>query len=152
MKISDPLRETLIAVAQQLTIARHDWWIIASAAVALHGGDPGDVGDVGDVDVLLDPRDAPAVFAALGLPLDPGQGTALFRSEWFGTWHGAPLPVELFAGFALCEAGVWSSVLPRTRKEVKVDDAALYVPELAELKAMLLRFGRPKDLARAAAL
>lgn len=149
MKIADPLRETLIAVAQQLTIARHDWWIIASAAVALHGGDPG---EVGDVDVLLDPRDAPVVFAALGLPLDPGQGTTLFRSEWFGTWHGAPLPVELFAGFASCEGGVWNAVLPKTRQAVTVDGAALYTPEREELKAMLLRFGRPKDMARAATL
>lgn len=149
MEIADPLRQTLIAVADRLRGTRHDWWIISSAAVALHGGDPG---AVGDVDILLDPRDAPAVFAALGLPLDPGRGTAHFRSDWFGTWHGAPLPVELFAGFSLCEDGVWNSVLPKTRQVVTVDGAALYVPGREELKAMLLRFGRPKDLARAATL
>jgi hypothetical protein len=149
VKIADPLRQTLIAVADRLHGTRHDWWIISSAAVALHGGDPG---AVGDVDILLDPRDVPVVFAALGLPLDPGQGTTLFRSEWFGTWRGAPLPVELFAGFASCEGGVWNAVLPKTRQAVTVGGAALYVPERRELKAMLLRFGRPKDLARAATL
>lgn len=149
MKIADPLRQTLIAVAAWLRGTRHDWWIISSAAVALHGGDPG---EVGDVDVLFDPRDAPAVFAALGLPPAPGRGTALFRSDWFGTWHGAPLPVDLFAGFALCEDDVWNSVLPKTRQVVTIDGAALYVPEREELKGTLLRFGRPKDLARAATL
>lgn len=136
-------------MARVLAAARHDWWIISSAAVALHGRDPG---AVGDVDVLLDPRDAGPVFAALGLALDPGQHTALFRSDWFGSWNGAPLPVELFAGFAVCTDGIWNPVQPETRQAVNIDGAVLYVPEREELKAMLLRFGRPKDLARAATL
>lgn len=149
MEIAGALRQTLVAVADRLGSTRHDWWIISSAAVALQGGDPG---AVGDVDVLLDPRDVPAVFAALRLPLVSGQGTSLFRSDWFGTWGGSPLPVELFAGFALCEDGRWNPVRPQTRRPVQVDGAVLYLPERAELKAMLLRFGRPKDLARAATL
>lgn len=129
--------------------ARHDWWIIASAAVALHGADPG---AVRDVDVLLDPRDANAILPALGLEPVAGSADPKFRSDLFARWTGAPLPVEFFAGFHLLEDGEWNEIRPATRHEVRVGKATLFVPERAELKAMLLRFGRPKDLARAALL
>jgi hypothetical protein len=48
------LGETLARVADALAGARHPWWIIGSAAVALHGADV----TVGDVDVLLGEEDA----------------------------------------------------------------------------------------------
>ena len=149
MMLDPDLRQTLLDMAGHLAGARHDWWIIASAAVALHGADPG---GVGDVDVLIDPRDAAALFAALGIASRPDRGDPLFRSEWFGRFPGCALPVEIFAGFALCEAGRWTPVVPRTRAAVMVGRALLHVPERAELKELLVRFGRPKDLIRAALL
>jgi hypothetical protein len=148
MTIAPALRETLVKVAEVMAPAQHEWWIIASAAVALHGADPG---AIGDVDVLLDPRDAGAVLAGLAVA-SPGAADAKFRSELFARWHGAPLPVEFFAGFHLREHGHWTEIRPATRQAVQLDEATLFVPERAELKAMLLRFGRPKDLARAALL
>lgn len=129
--------------------AQHEWWIIASAAVALHGGDPG---VIKDVDVLLDPRDAAAVLGALGVEGAPGEADERFRSDLFASWTGAPLPVEFFAGFHLLEQGSWNEIRPATRLSFELGDARVFVPERAELKAMLLRFGRPKDLARAALL
>lgn len=129
--------------------ARQDWWIIASAAVALHGADPG---AIGDVDVLIDPRDAGSVLTGLGLGAGPGMAGAMFRSDLFACWDAAPLPVELFAGFHLLEDGAWNPIHPLTRQAVQLGEAVLFVPERPELKAMLLRFGRPKDLARAALL
>ncbi|MFM5949091.1 MAG: hypothetical protein ACKOPM_07665 [Novosphingobium sp.] len=108
--------------------------------------------DVGDVDVLLDERDVPAVLGALGLTSAAGQGTDLFRSRSFATWQGAPLAVELFAGFELCEAGQWNPVLPKSRFEIAWRGARAFVPEADELAGLLLRFGRDKDRQRAALL
>ncbi len=149
MNLTGPLRATLTLLPPLLESARHDWWIISSAAVALHGGNPG---RVGDVDVLIDPRDVEAVFAGAGLDLAPGGGNGSFRSDWFATWERAPMPVELFAGFCVRDGGVWCPVVPRSREAIRVGEAVLYVPSRAELKAMLLRFGRAKDLDRAARL
>jgi hypothetical protein len=149
MPLSDPLRTTLVQVAAAMTSARYDWWIIASAAIALHGADPG---NVRDVDVLFDSRDAEAILAPLGLEAMAGTGDGLFRSSLFATWLQAPLPVELFAGFQLCEAGQWRDIVLATREPVTVDGHRLWIPQADELHALLMRFGRGKDLARAALL
>lgn len=143
------LEGTLLALAPALASARHPWWILGSAAVLLHGADPG---RVGDVDVLLDRRDCDAVFASLGLTVEPGRTSTRFRSEVFQRWNGSLLPVELFAGFCLREAGDWQQCTPQTRIAVRLGGAAAFVPERTELAALLHRFGRPKDLARAALL
>ena len=143
------LAATLAAILPALDGAAHRWWILGSAAVALHGGDPG---EIGDVDVLIDRRDAEAVFASLGLALAAGEGTALFRSALFASWNEPPIPVELFAGFELCEGGCWSEIVPATRVAVETGFGPAYVPDRAELAAILRRFGRPKDQRRIAAL
>lgn len=139
----------LALLAEAMAPARHPWWIISSAALVLHGRDPG---DVGDIDVLFDPRDAESLLGSLGLPVAPGRGTNLFRSTVFAAWNCAGVAVELFAGFELCEEGVWTPILPASRIPVEVEGRVLYVPDQAELRAMFLRFGRPKDLARATML
>jgi hypothetical protein len=149
MELDPRLSETLAAVAAAMATARHDWWIIASAAVALHGADPG---AISDVDVLLDRRDAETVLHSLGLIGTAGKADERFRSDMFARWQGSPLPAEFFAGFHLLEAGSWREIRPVTRQLVQLGEDLLFVPERAELKAMLLRFGRPKDLARAALL
>jgi hypothetical protein len=53
------------------------------------------------------------------------------------------------AGFYVATADGWMEVLPRTRVPVLVEGCAAYVPDRAELAAMLRLFGRPKDLERA---
>jgi len=64
---------SLEAVAEVMENAQDPWWIIASAAVALHGADPG---PVGDVDVLLSLSDARRIIQTIGLALQPGSNTA----------------------------------------------------------------------------
>lgn len=147
MDLAPPLRAALIEVAAIMAPARHDWWIIASAAMALHGVDPG---PVRDIDVLFDLRDAEAVLGPLGLEPRVGVGDGLFRSDLFVTWTGTALPVELFAGFAVLEAEGWVPVAFESRQAIDLDDARLWVPSRDELYAVFLRFGRDKDLARAA--
>lgn len=149
MGLHDPLLLTLELVADALSPARHDWWIIAGAACRLHGIDDG---PVRDVDVLLDERDFDAVLAPLGLVLQKGTSDGLFRSNYLVSWNEPPLVVELFAGFELCEQGEWQKILPETREWQKFGTLALPVQARGELAALLRRFGRPKDLARAALL
>jgi len=146
MVMSGPLSQTLQMVAEALSPARHDWWIIASAACALHGVDPG---QVGDVDVLIDERDVGAVLAQLGLIPASGTSDGQFRSRCFVSWQGAPLTVEFFAGFELCERGEWDAVRLKTRELLPCGQALVPVPSRSELAELLRRFGRPKDLERA---
>jgi hypothetical protein len=143
--LAPDLRETLVMVAEATRHARDPWWIIASAAVALHG-----VGlvEVGDVDLVTSVADARRLMDAFGItPIEDG-ASSLFRSTLFGRWERAPLIAEIMAGFHVATAAGWMEVLPRTRVPILVEGCAVYVPERAELAGMLRLFGRPKDLER----
>ena len=162
MTLDAALVATLGAVGAMMADARAPWWIIGSAAVALHaaaagrgGANGGDPGPVGDVDVLLDLADAQRLFAAIGLDPRPGAAHAAFRSQLFGRWTAPPMTVEFMAGFEHRSVGGWYSVRPTTRQTILLQDVAgtvVFVPDRADLGAMLGRFGRPKDGARAACL
>ncbi|WP_022678425.1 hypothetical protein [Novosphingobium sp. B-7] len=140
---------SLKVVAHVMENAQDPWWIIASAAVALHGADPG---PVGDVDVLLSLSDARRIIPTLGLALQSGSHHAEYRSTIFATWGEPPLPVELMAGFHHCQDGHWRAIVPATRQRIALDSKTLFIPDRTELGNLLQSFGRPKDLARAARL
>jgi hypothetical protein len=143
------LESTLLALQPALAAARYPWWVLGSAAVMLHGGQP-DV--IRDVDVLFDPRDTEPLLAQLGLTRQIVAPDEKFRSDVFVHWNGGALPVEMFTGFRLCEKGEWREYVPQSRIAVRLGAAQAFVPERAELVALLYRFGRPKDLERAALL
>lgn len=140
-----PLQATLSQVALALAEARSKWWVIGSAAVMLHGEDPG---PVGDVDILLGVPDARRIFSVLGLPVAPGRADDLFRSALFARWIAPPVPVEFMAGLELCSDGNWAAVRPRTRVAL----GSVFAPGREEMVSILTRFGRKKDLRRAALL
>lgn len=146
MAISPSLTESLVAIAAIMSPADDPWWIIASAAVALHGADPG---RVSDIDVLLSIADATRLLPAIGIALAGGTPHPTFRSGIFGTWTGTALPVEFMAGFHRWSGAIWLPVQPTTRQSVAVDGVTVFVPARAELLDMLIAFGRPKDLERA---
>jgi hypothetical protein len=143
------LRQTLLIVAETMRDARDPWWVIASAAMALHGVTPI---EVADVDVLASVRDAARVLATLRLPTPPASGTDRFRSTIFARLDIAPVPIELMAGFHVRDGATWRPILPETRILITLGDTALPVPSVAELIAHCALFGRPKDKARAALL
>ncbi|WP_322964212.1 hypothetical protein [Sphingomonas fuzhouensis] len=143
------LTATLRSVAEAMASFPDGWWIIGSAALALHGVD---AGLVHDVDVLIDARLTDAVFDRLGvapitLPPDP-----LFRSAAFAKWDATPVPVEVMAGLHVAVAGRWQRVEPRTRQRIVMAEGALFVPDRQELLALCRLFGRPKDEPRIEAL
>lgn len=140
------LPSTLIDVARLLESARDPWWIIGSAAVALHGVESL---DVADVDVLLSNADAQRIFPAIGLAVLSGTQHPAFRSQVFGTWQESRLPVEFMAGFQLRQGERWRAVTPATRQAIEVAGAWVFVPDRAELRDLLESFGRTKDLLRA---
>lgn len=126
--------------------AQDPWWVIASAAVALHGADPG---HVSDVDVLLSVADAMRILPRIGVQLRSGSAHPTFHSRIFGIWTGTALPVEFMADFQRLSGEGWLSVQPATRQAVEVDGVIIFVPERLELQALLAAFGRPKDIERA---
>ena len=146
MTLSDPLEQTLVMVADLCATAEDPWWVIASAAVALHGAA---VDDVRDVDLLMSGRDARAALVRVGVEPLAGRATNLFRSAVFGTWRGPPLAVEIFGDFHFAGSDSWTRVVPDTREPVAISGRTLFIPSAPELRKMLIGFGRPKDLARA---
>ncbi|HCB75014.1 MAG TPA: hypothetical protein DEP91_02395 [Sphingomonas bacterium] len=145
--IDDPaLRETVTAAGHLMAATREPWWIIGSAAVALHLARPA---AVTDVDVLLDLDDAQRLLPMIGLAPVAGTAHPDFRSAVFGRWLGSALPVEFMAGFRHRTADGWRLVRPDTRQCILIDSTTVYVPGKAELHDLLVAFGRPKDVKRA---
>ena len=143
--LDSELRHTLVMLADALRGARDPWWIISSAAVALHGVAPI---MVGDVDVLTSVGDARRLMEKIGIvPVTDG-ANSVFKSTLFARWETPPLVVEIMAGFYVATSKRWTEVSPRTRVPILVDGCSVYVPDRAELAGMLLLFGRQKDLER----
>lgn len=139
------LAATLARVRDALAGAQGAYWIIGSAAVVLHGART----SVADVDVLCaDPANARALIETLTGEVLDETGGALFRSAVFGRCGATSLPIEVMAGFAV--RGV--PVILATREWREIGGVAVPVPSRVELIALLDRFGREKDLARAALL
>lgn len=143
------LRQTLLAIARMMAEARDPWWVIASAAMALHGAAPI---TVADVDLLTSVGDAERLLDTLGIAPSPSEGTPRFRSAIFARLAIAPVPIELMADFHIHSGGAWRPLVPATRIPIALGDAILPVPSIAELIAHCRLFDRPKDKARAALL
>lgn len=105
-----------------------------------------------DVDVLLSVADARRILPTIGIELRGGSAHEAFRSSIFGTWSGTALPIELMTDFHRLSGTEWLPVQPTTRQTTKVDDVVVFVPEKAELQAMLAAFDIPKDMERVQSL
>lgn len=144
-----PLVATLRFVAAGLRDVREPWWIIGSAAVALHGGDTA-VADVdGDVDVLTTVAGARDLCAIWGRVPQNAEPHERFASVVFERFTCAPLAIEVMGALSLRHGRTWQPVVLRTRQAIAVAGSVVYVPERAELVSLLNRFGRAKDVRRA---
>ena len=140
------LAATLTTLAEAAANLRDPWWIIGSAAMALHGAGPL---DVADVDLLASPEDAAALAARWALALPAARPDPRFRSEVYFQWRATPLPVDVMGGFQVRTADGWRPLVPATRRALTLPSgAAVFTPEVDEQIAILQTFGRDKDLAR----
>lgn len=144
-----PLTETLRRVAAAMEGAQDPWWIIASAAMALHGAHPI---EVADVDLLTSERDAETLLATLRLRPSPDGGSDRFRSHIFARWEAPPVPVEIMAGFEVRTPRGWRPVRPVSRVAKQLGNMTLFIPSVDEILVHCRLFGRPKDEQRAAIL
>lgn len=143
------LASTLDAVAAAAPGLQDEWWIFGSAGMAL-AGVPGLAPP--DVDLLVSDRDARHLVRLWTAEVDASPGTTLFRSKIFAKTRVAPLPIEIMAGFEVMAGGAWTTVRPRTRIAVAHGDRTVFIPSVVEQIEICRLFGRPKDLARIAAL
>jgi hypothetical protein len=134
----------LAELADELRCCQRPWWVIGSAAMAVHGAPV----TVCDVDLLLDSEDARILLARRGLPAEAGTPNAFFSSEVFASWDAQPYRVELFAGFRVHTPQGWLRLRPKTREACLLEGTPIYVPAVAELIAWGRLFGREKDKQR----
>lgn len=143
------LARGLQAVAAAMAEARDAWWIIGSAAVALHSGGPL---AVADIDVLATPADALRLAELWGATPDPPGEHPLFRSSVHFGHRLAGAAVDIMADLEVNGPDGWVMLRPKTRMERDIGVTSLPVPDRDELIEILRLFGRPKDLERAALL
>jgi len=132
-------------VSHLLHNAQDDWWVIGSAAIALHGVD---VGPVNDIDILVSLRDAQALRLATGTANRAVTGSKKFRSEVFLQLDYDGIPLEVMANFSVNHQGRWQAILPTSRQAFNLGNACVYAPALRELVEILRVFSREKDRQR----
>jgi hypothetical protein len=146
MPLEAGLLTTLDLLAEHLAALKDNYWIISSAAVALHGVEGL---AIGDVDLLTSLADGRRLTTSLALPNIAGNQDPLFRSALLAQWRKPPLMVEVMADLCVFHKGKWCEVLPKTRETIIVGSHHIFVPSRQELHDMLWTFGRKKDLERA---
>ena len=145
MAMHPDVATALNAVAEAMRPACDPWWIIGSAAVVLLGG----ATSVADIDLLTSECDAEALVRRLRLQVAAPDRHPRFRSRLFARWPRPDRAVEIMGGMMVAAGPAWEPLLPRTRQACVVAGSTLYVPERGEMVAILTRFGRDKDMARA---
>lgn len=138
------LAALLASLAEELAACEAPWWLIGSAAMAVHGAPV----EGRDVDLLLGKNDAEAFLSRRGIAAEPGNPSNLFSSAVLAAVPAPPYTVELFAGFRVRDGEQWRPLEPETREEHRIGGASLFVPSIAELIAWGRLFGRSKDKAR----
>jgi hypothetical protein len=138
------LATALGLVAEAAREARDPWWVIGSAAVALHGADV----DVGDIDLLMSRTDAAWLLASQEVAVAPGAPDVRFRSDVFGRWICGSYTVEVMGGFHVRDGADWRELVPSSRAGFAVGATRLFAPSVEELIGICGLFGRPKDFQR----
>jgi hypothetical protein len=139
---------SLEAVAAMMAPARDRWWVIASAAMALHGAELVPA----DIDLLTSARDGRRLLATQGFARVEARPSPRFRSALHARCDATPVPIELMADFAIAGADGWQRLVPATRLYRAAGRVHIPVPAIAELIEQCHLYGRAKDRQRAAIL
>ena len=140
---------TLRCLVDLMGASKDPWWIITSAATALHTLD---WSDVRDIDVMVSRRDARMLLASAPFMDRTDGGTEKFRSSLYATLDLPGLPIDIFADFEICRHGHWSRVLPATRLSLEIEAGLVYTASIREQLAITKALDRAKDASRIAKL
>lgn len=149
--MQDALEQAIAEALPELgRLCRDPWQVIGSAAARLAGADV----TVADLDLLTTAADAARLVEAWRDRREPDYepaGADRFRSR-FARFRFAAMPVEVMGALELHTGQGWEPVVVGQTLHVRVAGMDVPVPGVAEQIRILERFGRPKDLHRAALL
>lgn len=125
------------------------WWVIGSGALHLCGA-----ADVlpADLDIACSATDADALrveWAAHAATTWQPADDQRFRSR-FSRYVHLPMAVEVMGGLDVQGADGWQPLQVHETLWLRVQEMQVPVPSLREQQRILHRFGRKKDIARAA--
>jgi hypothetical protein len=144
------LENGLLRLVELIDGEQEPWWIIGSTAMVLSGIE-GVLPD--DIDVLADGDTLRRVLAKAGVSEVAPKPHYQFRSNPYSRIPVAGgVDIEVQGDLELFEHGVWTGLKFASRVPVVLGNATLYVPGLEEQFQTFLRFGRAKDLEKAALL
>ncbi|MEE9388465.1 MAG: hypothetical protein V3U96_07630 [Paracoccaceae bacterium] len=102
-----------------------------------------------DIDILVSAPDAELFAKNWQCPTTANTGSEWFRSQVLLKPGFGCFPVEVMAGLEFRALGNWQHLSPKTRQEFHHGTISLFAPNRPELIAILLSFGREKDIRRA---
>ncbi len=124
------------------------WWIIGSAALIL-SGIAGIVPD--DIDVVGDRAMLRRVLAKARVKESEPKTHLQFRSSPYTRIKvDGGTDIEVQGDLELRENGAWVRLVFASRVAVTIGSARVFVPGIEEQRQIFRRFGRAKDLAKAA--
>lgn len=142
----DPdIRNSLLGVAETMSLAQDDWCLIGGAGYLLHGLKQH---ALSDIDVVLSVADADMLSERLQIRPQAKSPHPSFRSKRFLLWEELPISAEFMAGFDVLHDGEWVNIYPSNCLEVPLGKHSLRVPNFEDFTAICRMFGRPKDLQR----
>lgn len=148
--LQDDLSAALTELAGLLAEAHQPWWVVGAAAVTLNGGEPG---AFRRIEVVLSNGDLRRICELRGVEPVSRQGTPLTRSRRALSVPLGAYEAKLMVLLEVRQGGAWVPVQPRTRVAFGLaGGATVFAPDRNEMIALLHRYGRAKDLARAASL
>jgi hypothetical protein len=136
-------------LARVMRCFEEEWWIIGSAAIRLAG--VADL-DPNDIDILVSAEGASKLSAMLGSTPLTMPAHERFHSDIFFRRLLIGRDMEVMGGFSVRSETGWRPFWPRETRRIAISDGELRIPANADLKRMCQLFGRPKDIARIAAL
>ncbi len=139
--------QSAIEFVSAIMPADADWWVIGSTAVALLGIEV----TVADIDVIASSEVISDVIAKIGLEPLPPKADSRFRSTPFARLERpGMLAIELMGGLQVNDTDGWRPLIIASRQAVRAGAATVYVPSPQEQIEIFHRFGRDKDIKRAA--
>ncbi|HEX5377421.1 MAG TPA: hypothetical protein VFW47_02550 [Phenylobacterium sp.] len=145
------LTRLLERLAPDLDALSEPWMVIGSGAMILAGADWPDCADLDVATTAAGAKALEAAWAAWRLAGNDPAPDGPFRSR-FSRYEIPPGAVEVMGDLEVLGPDGWAPLAIRTPARHPMGGRTWPAPDLAEQVRILRRFGRPKDLVKAAFL